>query len=150
MAHQNPSDQELKQLLTDATTIAMVGASSNPEKASYGIMQKLQRAGYRVVPVNPRETEILGEPSYPSLLDVPERIDIVDVFRRAEDAPGIADEAVTIGARALWLQSGITSEDAAARAAKGGLIVVMDTCIGATHSLLGVPKKTAAADPSIK
>ena len=142
MAHQNPSDQELKQLLTDATTIAMVGASSNPEKASYGIMQKLQRAGYRVVPVNPRETEILGEPSYPSLLDVPERVDIVDVFRRAEDAPGIADEAVTIGARALWLQSGITSEDAAARAAKGGLIVVMDTCIGATHSLLGVPKKT--------
>jgi len=142
MAHQNPSDQELKQLLTDATTIAMVGASSNPEKASYGIMQKLQRAGYRVVPVNPRETEILGEPSYPSLLDVPERIDIVDVFRRAEDAPGIADEAVTIGARALWLQSGITSEDAAARAAKGGLIVVMDTCIGATHSLLGIPKKT--------
>ena len=144
MAHQNPSDQELKQLLTDATTIAMVGASSNPEKASYGIMQKLQRAGYRVVPVNPRETEILGEPSYPSLLDVPERVDIVDVFRRAEDAPGIADEAVTIGARALWLQSGITSEDAAARAAKGGLIVVMDTCIGATHSLLGVPKKTLA------
>jgi len=144
MAHQNPSDQELKQLLTDATTIAMVGASSNPEKASYGIMQKLQRAGYRVVPVNPRETEILGEPSYPSLLDVPERVDVVDVFRRAEDAPGIADEAVTIGARALWLQSGITSEDAAARAAKGGLIVVMDTCIGATHSLLGIPKKTLA------
>jgi predicted CoA-binding protein len=72
---------------------------------------------------------------------VPERIDIVDVFRRPEDAPGIADEAVTIGARALWLQSGITSEDAAARAAMGGLIVVMDTCIGATHSLLRIPKK---------
>ena len=144
MAHQNPSDQELKRLLTDATTIAMVGASSNPDKASYGIMQKLQRAGYRVIPVNPRETEILGEPSYPSLLDVPERIDIVDVFRRAEDTPGIADEAVTIGAKALWLQSGITSEDAAARAAKGGLTTVMDTCIGATHSLLGVPPKSPA------
>ena len=144
MAHQNPSDQELKQLLTDATTIAMVGASSNPEKASYGIMQKLQRAGDRVIPVNPREAEILGEPSYPSLLDVPERIDIVDVFRRAEDTPGIADEAVTIGAKALWLQGGITSEDAAARAAKGGLTTVMDACIGAMHSLLGVPKKTPA------
>ena len=144
MAHQNPSDQELKQLLAEATTIAMVGASSNPEKASYGIMQKLQRAGYRVIPVNPRETEILGEPSYPSLLDVPERIDIVDVFRRAEDTPGIADEAVTIGAKALWLQSGITSEDTAARAAKGGLTTVMDACIGATHSLLGVPPKTPA------
>jgi predicted CoA-binding protein len=141
MAHQNPSDQELKKLLTDATTIAMVGASSNPEKASYGIMQKLQKAGYRVIPVNPRETEILGERSYPSLVDVPERIDIVDVFRRAEDTPGIADEAVTIGAKALWLQSGISSEDAAARATKGGLMTVMDTCIGVTHSLLQVPKK---------
>ena len=143
MAHQNPSDQELKQILTDATTIAMVGASSNPEKASYGIMQKLQKAGYRVIPVNPRETEILGERSYPSLVDVPERIDIVDVFRRAEDAPGIADEAATIGAKVLWLQSGIRSEEAAERAAKGGMVAVMDTCIGATHSLLRVPKKTS-------
>jgi predicted CoA-binding protein len=141
MAHQNPSDQELKQLLTEATTIAIVGASSSPEKASYGIMQKLQRAGYRVIPVNPAESEILGEPSYPSLVDVPERIDIVDVFRRAEDTSGIADEAVTIGAKALWLQSGIASEDAAERATKGGLITVMDACIGATHSLLRVPAK---------
>ena len=141
MAHTNPSDQELTQLLTDATTIAVVGASSNTDKASYGIMQKLQKAGYRVIPVNPRETEILGERSYPSLIDVPERIDIVDVFRRPEDAPSIADEAVTIGARALWLQTGIVSEDAAARAQAGGLIVVMDKCIGATHSLLHIPSK---------
>ena len=145
MADANPSDPELKQLLTHATTIAMVGASPNPDKASYGIMQQLQRSGYRVIPVNPRETEILGERSYPSLLDVPERIDIVDVFRRAEDTPGIADEAVTIGARALWLQTGIVSEDAAARAKAGGLTVVMDACIGATHSLLQVPKKTTTA-----
>jgi len=143
MSHQNPSDHELKQLLTDATVIAMVGASSNPEKASHGIMQKLQRAGYRVIPVNPRETEILGERSYASLVDIPERIDIVDVFRRAEDTPAIADEAVTIGAKALWLQTGIVNEDAAARAKKGGLVVVMDACIGATHSLLRVaPKKS--------
>src|SRR5882762_6485705 len=132
MAHANPTDSELKQLLNDATTIAMVGASSNPDKESYGIMQKLQQSGYRVIPVNPRETEILGERSYPSLVDVPERIDIVDVSRRAEDTPGIAGEAVTIGAKALWLQTGIVSEDAAARAKAGGLTVVMDTCIGAT------------------
>src|ERR1700730_8211829 len=144
MPHQNPSDQELKQLLVDAKVIAMVGASSNPDKASHGIMQKLQRAGYRVIPVNPRETEILGERSYLSLVDIPERIDIVDVFRRAEDTPAIADEAVTIGAKALWLQTGIVSEDAAARAKKGGLVVVMDACIGATHSLLRVPTKTLA------
>jgi predicted CoA-binding protein len=141
MAHQNPSDQVLKQLLTDAATIAIVGASSNPDKASYGIMQKLQKAGYKVIPVNPRETEILGERSYPSLVDVPERIDIVNVFRRAEDTPGIADEAVTIGAKALWLQTGISSEDAAERATKGGLTAVMDACIGATHSLLRIPEK---------
>src|SRR5712692_8581562 len=120
MSHQNPSDQELKQLLTDATTIAMVGASSNPDKASHGIMQKLQRAGYRVIPVNPRETEILGERSYASLVDVPDPIDIVDVFRRAEETPAIAGQAVTIGAKALWLQTGIVSEDAAARAKAGG------------------------------
>src|SRR6266540_7383493 len=123
MPHANPSDQDLKQLLTNATMIAMVGASSNPDKASYGIMQKLQQAGYKVIPVNPRETEILGERSYPSLLDVPEPIDIVDVFRRAEDTPGIADEAATIGAKALWLQTGIVSEDAAARAKAAGLAV---------------------------
>src|SRR5437762_10837881 len=141
MSHQNPSDQELKQLLTNATVIAMVGASSNPEKASHGIMRKLQHAGYRVIPVNPREAEILGERSYASLIDVPERIDIVDVFRRAEDTPAIADEAVTIGAKALWLQTGIANEDAAARAAGGGRTVVMDLCIGATHSLLRITTK---------
>ena len=141
MAHQNPSTDELKQILTAATTIAIVGASSDPDKASHGIMQKLQKAGYRVIPVNPTESEVLGERSYPSLLDVPEPIDIVDVFRRAEDTPGIADEAATIGARVLWLQSGITSEEAAERAAKGGLTVVMDTCIGAMHSLLRVKDK---------
>src|SRR3954462_14000427 len=142
MAHANPSDAELKQLLTDSTVAAMVGASANPEKASNGIMRKLQSVGYRVIPVNPRETEVLGERSYPSLIDVPERIDIVDVFRRREDPPAIADEAVTIGAKALLLQTGIVSQDAAARAAAGGLTVVMDTCIGATHSLLRVPRKT--------
>ncbi|MGE5246565.1 MAG: CoA-binding protein [Betaproteobacteria bacterium] len=137
----NPSNDELRQLLTDARTIAIVGASSNPDKASHGIMKKLLSVGYRVVPVNPRETEVLGERSYPSLLDVPEGIDIVDVFRRSEDTPQIADEAVKIGAKALWLQTGIVSEEAAARARKGGLVVVMDACIGATHAMLQVQKK---------
>ena len=141
MPHANPSDQELKELLTNATTIAIVGASSNPDKESFGIMQKLLHAGYNVVPINPKETEILGQRSYPSLIDVPEPIDIVDVFRRAEDTPAIADDAVTIGAKALWLQTGIASEDAAARAKAGGLMVVMDTCIGATHSLLRIAPK---------
>src|SRR5919199_1740691 len=125
MPHTNPSDQDLRQLLTAATTIAVVGASSNPHKASYGIMQRLQKAGYRVIPVNPKETDVLGERSYPSLLDVPERVDIVDVFRRSEDTPSIADDAVTIGAKALWLQTGIENDQAATTAKAGGLQVVM-------------------------
>src|SRR5262245_40213854 len=115
MAHQNPSDETLARLLTSASTIAMIGASSNAEKASYGIMKKLQDAGYRVIPINPREMEVLGETAYASLKDVPVPIDIVDVFRRAEDTPPIADEAVAVGAKALWLQTGIASEEAAAR-----------------------------------
>jgi predicted CoA-binding protein len=144
MGHANPPDSAITRLLTDAATIAMVGASSNPDKASYGIMEKLQRVGYRVIPVNPRETEILGERSYPSLADIPDRVDIVDVFRRPEDTPQIADEAVTIGAKALWLQTGISNEDAAARAEAAGLTVVMDACIAATHAMLRIPPKTTS------
>jgi predicted CoA-binding protein len=139
--HTNPPDDDLRALLTSANTIAMVGASSDPEKASHGIMRKLLKAGYRVIPVNPKETEVLGQRAYPSLDDVSEPVDIVDVFRRAEDTPAIAEQAVRIGAHALWLQSGIRSEEAASRAAAGGLIVVMDACIGAMHSLLGVPAR---------
>ena len=144
MPHVNPTDQEIAALLRSATTIAVVGASSNPDKASHGIMQKLQRVGYRVIPINPRETEVLGERSYASLTDVRERIDIVDVFRRPEDTPAVADDAAAIGAKALWLQTGIANEDAAARASARGLIVVMDACIGAAHAMLQVPSKQGA------
>lgn len=139
--HRNPSDQDIKRLLSSATTIAIIGASSNPERPSNGIMRKLKSVGYRVIPVNPNETEVLGERAYPTLADVPERIDIVDVFRRAEFTPPIADDAVRVGAKALWLQSGVTNEDAAARAETGGLTVVMDACIGVMHSMLQVPRK---------
>jgi predicted CoA-binding protein len=142
MPHANPSDDDLRTLLSSASTIAMIGASSNPDKASHGIMQKLQSVGYRVIPVNPRETEVLGERAYGSLLDIGEHVDIVDVFRRSEDTPQIADDAVKIGARALWMQTGISNEDAAARAEAGGLMVVMDACIGATHAMLKVPRKS--------
>jgi predicted CoA-binding protein len=141
VAHHNPSEHEIRNLLSAAATIAVVGASSNPERPSNGIMRKLKSAGYRVIPVNPNETEVLGERAYKSLLDVPERIDIVDVFRRSEYTPAIADDAVKLAAKALWLQSGVTNEDAAARAAAGGLTVVMDACIGVMHSLLQVPHK---------
>ncbi|MGO8995612.1 MAG: CoA-binding protein [Polyangiaceae bacterium] len=141
MAQQNPSDEELRSLLTRARTIAIVGASSNPARPSHGIMQKLLSLGYHVVPVNPRETSVLGQTAYARLADVPEKIDIVDVFRRAEETPPIADEAVAIGARALWLQLGVVNEEAAARARAGGLAVVMDNCIGVTHAVLRVPTR---------
>ena len=141
MPHTNPSDTELQTILTAASTIALVGASANPEKASHGIMRQLQQAGYTVIPVNPRESEVLGQKSYASLTDIPGRVDIVDVFRRAEDTPPIAEEAVTIGATTLWLQKGISSEEAASRAEAGGVKVVMDACIGDTHRRLGIPKK---------
>ncbi len=143
-AHENPGDEQLRTLLTQATSIAVVGASSNPERPSHGIMKKLLSAGYRVFPVNPGETEVLGQRAYPSLAALPEKIDIVDVFRRAEYTPAIADEAVAVGAKALWLQSGIIHEDAAARATAGGLTVVMDACLGVMLALLRIPKKPTA------
>src|SRR5689334_15244946 len=115
LPHVNPRDEELKALLIAAKTIAMVGASSNPEKPSHGIMKRLLAAGYRVIPVNPHETEVLGQKAYASLEAIGEPVDIVDVFRRSEDTPPIADEAAKIGAKALWLQAGISNEDTAAR-----------------------------------
>jgi len=141
MPHQNPSDEELRKLLTDARTIAMVGASSSPDKPSHGIMKKMLGAGYHVIPVNPRETEVLGQKAFASLRDITEKVDIVDVFRRAEDTPPIADEAVAIGAKAIWLQSGITNDETARRAQTGGLMAIMDACIGVEHSLLRIPLK---------
>lgn len=139
--HANPSDSELKALLTRAKTIAVVGASSNPERASHGVMLRLQRAGYKIIPVNPTEREIVGERSRAKLADITEHVDIVNVFRRAELTPPIADEAIAIGADCLWLQLGIENEETAARAKAGGLVVVMDSCIAVVHALLGVPRK---------
>lgn len=138
MPHTNPSDDDIRRLLSTSRTIAMVGASSKPDRPSHGVMKTLIRAGYNVIPVTPRETDVLGKRAYASLRDVPDKVDIVDVFRRAEETPAIADDAVAIGARALWLQLGISSEEAAQRASDGGLIVVMDKCIGQTVSKAGV------------
>lgn len=138
MAHTNPSDEALRQLLNSARVIAMVGASSNPARPSHGVMRFLLDRGFRVIPVNPNETEIHGQRARPTLEAVPEPIDIVDVFRRSEFTPPIADAAVAVGARALWLQVGVVHEGAAERAKRGGLVVVMDRCIAQTVKDLGV------------
>jgi predicted CoA-binding protein len=145
VAHENPSDDVLRALLSSAKTIAVVGASSNPDRPSHGVMRALLNAGYRVIPVNPNETEVLGQRAYPSLEAVPEPIDIVDVFRRAEYTPAIADQAVTVGAKALWLQLGVTNQEAANRAKAGGLIVVMDLCIAVMLSFFGMNRKARDA-----
>ncbi|MDX2091092.1 MAG: CoA-binding protein [Kofleriaceae bacterium] len=141
MSHHNPPDDVLTKILADATTIAIVGASSNPEKASHGIMKQLLGAGYRVIPVNPKESEILGQKVYAQLADITDKVDIVDVFRRSEDTPQVADEAIALGAKTLWLQLGVSSEEAAARATAAGLSVIMDRCIGATHRALHIAKR---------
>jgi len=138
MSFTNPSDGELRTLLTGAHRIAVVGASSRPDRPSLGIMKMLIAAGFDVVPVTPMESKILGRTAYPSLTDVPEPVDIVDVFRRPGETPPIAEAAVQIHAKALWLQEGIANDEAAFIAASGGLAVVMDTCIGKTVHRLNV------------
>jgi len=144
MSHENPSDQDLYELLDRAQTIAVVGASSNPAKPSYGIFQKLLSAGYRVIPVNPNETEVHGQKAYPSLAAVPQPVDLVDVFRRPEETLPLANEAAEIGAKTLWLQSGIINEHTAEAAKARGLTVVMDACIGVELAMLRVPKRKGA------
>ena len=129
-----PEDRELRALLGDAHTIAVVGLSSKPDRPSNSVAAYLQERGYRIVPVNPKEADVLGERAYPSLLDVPKdlHVDVVDVFRRAEDTPEVARDAVTIGARVLWLQAGIVNDDAYRIATEAGLEVIMGVCIRST------------------
>ena len=133
-----PDDRELRALLGAARTIAVVGLSSDRDRPSYDVAEYLQRQGYRIVPVNPRETEVLGEPSYASLGEIPSelQVDVVDVFRRAEETPEVARDAVAIGAKALWLQAGIVNEEAYRIASEAGLDVVMGVCIRTTKRRL--------------
>jgi predicted CoA-binding protein len=131
-----PSDQQIKELLQKARTIAVVGLSSSRFRASYGVSQYMQSAGYRIIPVNPNEQQVLGEKAYARLEDVPEKVDVVDVFRRSEFVPAVVDSAIRIGARAIWMQEGVADEAAAQRARAAGLFVVMDTCILKEHRRL--------------
>ena len=128
--------RNLQQILKESKTIAVVGLSSDPAKDSLHVAQYLQQQGYRIIPVNPKEQEVLGEKAYPDLKSIPERVDIVDVFRRSEATPPIATEAVAIKAKALWLQLGIANDEAASTASHGGLDVVMDKCIMVEHKRL--------------
>jgi predicted CoA-binding protein len=123
------NDTQLTELLRRAKTIAVVGLSGNRTRASYGVSRFLQRQGYRVIPVNPNETEVLGEHAYPSLRDVPDDIDIVNIFRRSEKVPEVVDDALQKGTRCIWMQEGIINNGAAQKAEEAGVPVVMNRCI---------------------
>ena len=128
-----PSNDPIAALLQDTKTIAVVGLSSNPARPSFGVAHYLQSAGFRIIPVNPNETDVLGEKSYARLEDIPEKIDLVDVFRRPENIPAVADSAIAIKAKALWLQQGITNAPAAEKARAAGLLVIEDACLFVEH-----------------
>jgi len=127
---------DVQRILKQTKTIAVVGLSDKPDRDSYQIASYLQQQGYRIIPVNPRIKEVLGEKAYPSLRDVPDPVDVVDIFRRSEDVPPIVEDAIAIGAKVVWMQAGIVNEEAAARAEAAGLAVIMDACMRSAHRTL--------------
>jgi len=124
----------ISELLRSSHVIAVVGLSSKKFRPSYGVAENMQREGYRIIPVNPHETEVLGEKAYARLEDIPDRIDIVDIFRRSEFVGPIVESAIGLGAKAVWMQEGVEDEEAAKKARDAGLFVVMDRCILKEHS----------------
>jgi len=127
------SERDIRQILDSCHTIAVVGLSHKPFRASHGVSEYMQRHGYRIIPVNPEETEVLGEKAWPRLEDVPEKIDLVDIFRRSEFVAPVVDSAIRVGARAVWMQEGVEDTRAAEKARDAGLLVVMDRCILKEH-----------------
>lgn len=128
-----PGGDPITEILNKSKTIAVVGLSSNPMRPSHEVSEYMQSAGYRIIPVNPKETEVLGENSYARLEDVPEKVDVVNIFRRAEEVPPVVESAIRIGAKVVWMQLGIENEEAAEKARAAGLAVVEDACILIEH-----------------
>lgn len=133
---ENPQPAKLRRLLSEARTVAVVGLSSNGARDSYRVAEYLIQHGYRVIPVNPAVQSVLGEKSYPDLESIPEPVDVVDLFRRPEYVPDIAAQAISIGAKALWLQLGVRNGESARMAKEAGLTVIQDACIKVEHSRL--------------
>ena len=128
-----PGADPIAEILKKCKTIAVVGLSSNPMRPSHEVTEYMQRAGYRIIPVNPNEAEVLGEKSYARLEDVPEKIDVVNIFRRPEEVPPVVESAIRIGAPVIWMQLGIENEEGAEKARAAGLVVVEDACILIEH-----------------
>jgi predicted CoA-binding protein len=123
----------IEDILDKSRVVAIVGLSANKERPSYVVGEYLKAHGYKIIPVNPGEKEILGEKSYPDLLSIPEKVDVVDIFRRSEDVPPIVRQAITIGAKTVWMQEGVVNQEASAEARQAGLQVVMDKCMREQH-----------------
>lgn len=136
--------EEVERILKESRTIAIAGASPNPERPSNIVMRYLKEKGYHVIPVNPAEKEILGERCYPSVASIPGPVDVVDVFRRPSDLPPIVGEAISKGAKVVWMQEGIVNEEAAAKAREAGLKVVMDRCMKKEHLRLSLEGRLGA------
>ncbi|TCP55433.1 hypothetical protein EV586_10385 [Tumebacillus sp. BK434] len=134
--YQEPTHDELRNWLTETKIIAVVGLSDKPERTSYLIAETMQQRGYRIIPVNPMVEEVLGETSYPTLEDVPEGIDLVNVFRRSEELYSVVEAAIKAGAKRIWAQSGVYDEQAAELAKQNGVEIVMDQCIAVAHTQL--------------
>jgi predicted CoA-binding protein len=133
MPLENATPQEIREILKSAKVIAVVGLSDKPDRDSHRVAAYLQAVGYRIIPVNPAVKEVLGEKAYASLREVPEKIDVVDVFRRADAVPGIVEDAIAVGAKVVWMQEGIVHNAAAERARAAGLAVVMNRCALKEH-----------------
>ncbi|MDI6709648.1 MAG: CoA-binding protein [Thermoanaerobacterales bacterium] len=138
--HKNPDDEWLTKLLRESRTIAVVGLSPKPHRDSFKVASYLKAQGYRVIPVHPRAQEVLDERAYRTLAEIPEPVDIVNVFRRSEETPAVVEDAVPLRPRAVWLQLGIASTEAAGRAAAAGLPIVMDRCLMVEHRRLLHPR----------
>ena len=132
----NASPENIRAILKKYHTVAVVGLSDNPQRASHQVARYLQTQGYRIIPVNPQCQEVLGEKCYPSLKEVPEPVEVVDIFRKGEAIPAIVEEAIAAGAKVIWMQLGLESPEAAARARAAGLQVVMNRCMKIEHANL--------------
>ncbi|MCI1693490.1 CoA-binding protein [Aneurinibacillus aneurinilyticus] len=136
MAFTNPTNEERRQILEDAKTIAVVGLSNKPERTSYMVSQAMQSKGYKIIPVNPTIEEALGEKAIGSLSELQEPVDIVNVFRRSEEVGPVVEEAIQIKPKVIWMQQGVYNEEAARKAQEAGITVVMDQCIKVDHAIL--------------
>ena len=132
----NPDDEQIRILLKNSATIAVVGISGNPERDSYKVAEYLQKQGYKIIPINPAIKEVLGEKAYSNLTQVSMPVDIIDVFRRNEEVPGVIKEALKLKPKAIWLQLGVINEEAAKQAIEAGLTIIMDRCIKIEHNRL--------------